>query len=59
LRELKIERIHATSGRDCVGIDFYCSGDFEGAGHGRNPGSQADAAAKAESDDPEPMGGKP
>ena len=27
--------------------------------HGRNPGSQADAAAKAENDDPEPKGGKP
>jgi hypothetical protein len=27
--------------------------------HGRNPGSQADAAAKAEADDPEPPGGKP
>jgi hypothetical protein len=27
--------------------------------HGRNPGSQADAAAKTESDDPEPAGGKP
>jgi hypothetical protein len=27
--------------------------------HSRNPGSQADAVAKAESDDPEPNGGKP
>jgi hypothetical protein len=27
--------------------------------HGRNPGSQADAAAQAEAADPEPAGGKP